>query len=316
MPGFSHPVWLIGLLGVPVLAWLRHLALTRRRTAALEFSHTAFLKATAETERTPWRPRLLALCTFLILSLVLVGLADPHLSLEQTREGLSAVLVIDSSGSMAATDYAPSRLEAAKQAAGVLIRALDRKDYVGVVTFEEGASSAAYLSPDRERVLAKVAAIGARTGRTALGDGLALGIDMADAIPNRKKVVILLSDGVSNAGMISPGDATRLAVERHVQVFTVGLGSVSPVLIGYSPFGEAEYATLDETTLRTIAASTSGHYFRSVDSATLKEIYAEIPSSIERVDEETSVQRLFFALVLPVILLEFWLRYGTGRILS
>jgi Ca-activated chloride channel family protein len=315
MPGFAHPLWLLGLLAIPILAALRHRALSRRKTAALEFSHVAFLKAAAEGKRAPWRPRLLALCTLLVLSLVLVGLADPHLPLEQTREGVSVVLVLDNSGSMAAADYAPSRLEAAKQSAGVLVRALDEKDYVGVVTFEEGASSAAYLSPDRERVVAKVAAIGERTGRTALGDGLALGIDMADAIPNRKKVVVLLSDGVSNAGVIAPTDAARLAVEHQVQVFTVGLGSPSPVLVGYSPFGEAEYATLDEATLQAIASSTGGQYYRSVDAATLQEIYARLPAAIARVPEETSVQGLLFALVIPVVLLELWLRYGRGRVL-
>jgi Ca-activated chloride channel family protein len=315
MPGFAHPLWLLGLLAVPVLAWLRYRALARRNAAALEFSHTAFLKAAAEGARTPWRPRLLALCTLLVLSLVLVGLADPHLPLQQTREGVSVVLVLDNSGSMAATDYTPTRLESAKTSAGVLIRALDAKDYVGIVTFEEGASSAAYLSPNRERVVAKVAAIAERTGRTALGDGLALGIDMADAIPNRKKVVVLLSDGVSNAGVIAPQDAARLAVEHQVQVFTVGLGSANPVLIGYSPFGEAEYATLDEATLQSIASSTGGQYYRSVDAATLQEIYAQLPSTITRIPEETSVQGLLFALVVPVVLLEFWLRYGRGRVL-
>ncbi len=315
MPGFAHPLWLLGLFAVPLLAWLRHRALAKRKAAAIEFSHVAFLKAATEGKRDPWRPRLIALCSLLVLSLVLVGLADPHLPLETTREGVSVVLVLDNSGSMAATDYAPTRLDAAKQSAAVLIGALDERDYVGVVTFEEGASSAAYLSPDRERVIAKVAAIEERTGRTALGDGLALGIDMADAIPNRKKVVVLLSDGVSNAGVIAPTDAARFAVEHQVQVFTVGLGSASPVLIGYSPFGVAEYATLDEATLQAIAGSTGGQYFRSVDPATLQEIYARLPSAIARVPEETSVQGLLFALAIPVVLLEFWLRYGRGRVL-
>jgi Ca-activated chloride channel family protein len=315
MPGFAHPLWLLGLLGIPLLAWLRHRALVKKKAAAIEFSHVAFLKAAGEGKRAPWRPRLIALCTLLVLMLVLVGLADPHLPLEQAREGVSVVLVLDDSGSMAATDYAPTRLDAAKQSAAVLIRALDERDYVGVVTFEEGASSAAYLSPDRERVIGKVQAIAGRTGRTALGDGLALGIDMADAIPNRKKVVVLLSDGVSNAGVIAPTDAARLAVEQQVQVFTVGLGSANPVLIGYSAFGEAEYATLDEATLQSIAGATGGQYFRSVDAATLQAIYARLPATIARVPEETSVQGLLVALAIPVLLLEFWLRYGRGRVL-
>ncbi len=147
---------------------------------------------------------------------------------------------------MSATDYPPTRLDAAKTAAASLMRDLATEDYAGIVVFEAGATSAAYLSPDKDRVIRKLDSVPARTGQTALGDGLLLGIDMAESIPNRKNVVILLSDGVNNAGVVTPDEAMKVARDRSIQVFTVGLGSAEPVITGYDPLGAPQYATLDE----------------------------------------------------------------------
>jgi Ca-activated chloride channel family protein len=315
MPYFSQPLWLLGLLLVPGLWYLHRRALQKKRHEALRFSRVSVIRSILGGTRQNRYPKILFLLSLLALSLLFIGLADPHVPIAGVREGANVVLVLDVSGSMAATDYPPNRLESAKDAAGILLRELDPNDYAGIVVFESGASSAAYLSPDRDRVLRKLEAIQGRDGNTALGDGLALGIDMASSIPGRNGLVVLLSDGVHNAGMIDPSEAVLFAQSEEIRVFTVGIGSDEPAVSGYTWFGEAEYAALDETALQDIATGTGGKYFRSVDSRTLNEIYAGLSAEIVRETEETSIAVIFFIAAVGTILLEMYCRYGRNRII-
>jgi Ca-activated chloride channel family protein len=316
MPGFYHPEWLVLLLSLPVI-YLWYLRETRRKKQeAMVFSNISFLKTALAGKKGSGRPRMLLLISLAALGCIIIGLADPHIPLEQTKEGVNVILVMDISGSMQATDYQPTRLESAKLSAEMLLRHLDDKDYAGIITFESGATSAAYLSPDKDRVITKLRAITAKEGSTAIGDGLALAIDMAESIPNRKKVVILLSDGVNNSGVIPPAQAMGFAKEKGIQVFTIGLGSEKPVILGYDWFGNPQYATLDEEILQKIADDTGGKYFRSVDSRTLSEIYANLNKEIKREREETSIRDWFFIAATGLIGSEILLRYGRRRIIQ
>lgn len=316
MPGFYHPEWLILLIGLPVLYGWYMKETTRKKQEAMVFSHIGFMKTALAGRAGSTRPRQLFLIALVALGCIIIGLADPHIPLEQAKEGVNVILVIDDSGSMQATDYTPTRLESAKQSAEKLIRQLDDKDYVGIITFESGASSAAYLSPDKTRVIRKLMAIEQKSGSTAIGDGLGLAIDMAESIPNRKKVVILLSDGVNNAGVIPPEQAMQFAKDKSIQVFTIGLGSEEPVIIGYDFFGMPQYATLDEEILERIADETGGRYYKSVDDRTLSDIYANLNKEITREREETSIQDWFYVAALVLIVSELVLRYGRRRIIQ
>lgn len=316
MAGFYHPEWLVLLLALPV-KYLWYLRETKRKKQeAMVFSHIGFLKTALAGHAGSSRPRILLFISLAALGCIIIGLADPHVPLEQVKEGVNVILVMDVSGSMQATDYKPTRLESAKQSAEVLLRQLDDKDYTGIITFESGATSAAYLSPDKDRVITKLRGIEAKEGSTAIGDGLALAIDMAESIPNRKKVVILLSDGVNNAGVIPPAQAMQFAKEKGIQVFTIGLGSENPVILGYDWFGNPQYATLDEEILRNIATETGGEYYRSVNDRTLSEIYANLNKEIKREREETSIRDWFFIFGMILVSAEILLRYGRRRIIQ
>lgn len=316
MAGFYHPEWLVLLFTLPVLyAWYVK-ETKRKKQEAMVFSHIGFIKTALAGRSGSARPRILLFITLAALGCIIIGLADPHIPLEQTKEGVNVILVMDISGSMQATDYQPTRLESAKQSAGILLKNLDEKDYAGIITFESGATSAAYLSPDKDRVINRLYAIEPKEGSTAIGDGLALAIDMAESIPNRKKVVILLSDGVNNAGVISPDQAMQFAREKGIQVFTIGLGSEKPVVLGYDWFGNPQYATLDEETLRRIAQETGGEYYRSVNDKTLSDIYSNLNKEIKRETEETSIKDWFFILGMILITGEILLRYGRRRIIQ
>jgi len=316
MPGFYEPVWLLGLLAIPVLAAAYFWIMRQKKTEAIRFSRLAFVKSALGDKKKSRRTHLVFGIALAAITLLFIGLADPHIPLEQTKEGVNVVLAVDDSGSMQATDYSPSRIEAAKSAADTLLSSLDSKDYAGVVLFESGASTVAYLSPDKDRVREKLTAVSARSGQTAIGDGLALAIDMAKSIPNRKSVVILLSDGVNNAGVISPDEAVSFAKSSGIQVFTVGMGSSQNVVLGYDWLGNPQYAQLDEATLQSIASQTGGRYFKSVDGQTLREIYSSLNQQITREKEETSIKNVFIAGALILLILELWLRYGRGRIIQ
>ena len=311
--GFSEPARLLLLLAIPVIYYAYMIHQREKRAAALKFSNLSIIKE-ASDKKTSIRRNLPFYILLIAIVLLMLGLADPHIPLKQAKEGVNVVLVIDDSGSMQATDYTPTRLEAAKRSAAILVRNLDPKDNVGIVVFESGATTAAYLTPYKDKALEKLKAIEPREGKTAIGDGLALAIDMATSIPNKKKVVILLSDGVNNAGVVSPDEAVQFAKTENIQVNTIGMGSNEPVVLGYDFFGRPQYAELDEATLRSIATETGGRYYKSVDDETLDEIYSGISQKIERVREETSIKDWFFGAALVVLLVYLYVIYGRYRI--
>ena len=316
MAGFENELILLSLLAVPAIFYLYNKVLTKKKKAAIQFSNLSYIKSAMGDKKRTRRDSLLFYLSIGVVVLIIVGFADPHIPLEQTKEGVNVVLVIDVSGSMMAEDYPPNRLEAAKSSAEILLNSLQPKDNAGIVTFETGATTAAYLSPYKDRVVDKLRDILPRDGRTAIGDGLSLGIDMAMSVPNKQKVVILLSDGVNNSGVISPGEAIAFAKSNDIQVYTIGLGSEDRVVLGYDFFGRPQYAELDESTLRAIAENTGGKYFKSIDSETLEGIYQNISQDIKREQEETSIKDWFFAAALGLLFGQLYWRYGKGRIIQ
>lgn len=316
MAGFNDPIILVFLLVIPLFYGIYKYIMRKRKKAAMKFSHLGFIKTALGDKKKNRRSEILFSLTLLTLALMIIGFANPHIPLEQTKEGVNVVLVIDISGSMQATDYEPSRIEAAKASAELLLKSLKTKDHAGIITFESGATTAAYLSPYKENVIEKLRSIVAKEGKTAIGDGLALGIDMASSIPNKKKVVILLSDGVNNAGVISPEKAIEFANLENIQVNTIGMGSDGKVVIGHDWMGNPVYAELDEDTLKTIASETGGEYFKSVNEETLDTIYENIGENIEREREETNIKDWFFFTAIIVLIIQFYLRYGKGRIIQ
>jgi len=299
-------LWL--LLLFPIVLYLYFRVARKKKRLAIAFSSLGLMKeAQSKSKRSD--NLLFAIRLLLLLSLV-VALADPHIPLKQTKKGVNVVLAIDVSGSMKATDYQPNRVEAAKASAKTLLQNLDPQDYAGVIVFSDGATTVSYLTPFKDIAIQKLGLIQSKDGRTAIGDGLSLAIDMATSIPNKKKLVVLLSDGVNNAGVISPDEAISFAKTNQIQVYVVGMGSNDKVLLGYDWFGNPQYAELDEATLQKIASETGGEYFKSVDSGTLTKIYATLSEKIEREKEDTSIKDWFIALALLLALFELYLRYG------
>jgi len=316
MVGFSSSWVLIFLLIVPLGYYFYLQIKKKKKSQAIKFSNLSFIKSALGNKKKSKRNDVLFYLTLGAVGLMILGFANPHIPLKQTKAGVNVVLVLDVSGSMQATDYQPTRLDAAKNSAEILLKSLKEKDDAGIVIFESGATTAAYLSPYKDKVIDKLRDISPKEGKTAIGDGLALGVDMATSIPNKKKVVILLSDGVSNAGVISSDEAIQFAKQNDIQVYTIGLGSEGEVILGYDWYGNPQYAELDETTLKSIATETGGQYFKSVNSKTLDDVYKNISQEIKREKEETNIKDWFFLMALIVLLIEIYMRYGGKRVIQ
>lgn len=244
------------------------------------------------------------------LACIIVAMARPQrVNENQTTqtEGIDIVIAMDVSGSMLARDFEPDRLSAAKDVAADFIagRVGDR---MGLVVFAGEAYSPSPLTANKNEVqtaLAKVRS-GVIEDGTAIGNGLATAINRLRESQSKSKVVILLTDGVNNSGVISPLMAADIAMDLGIKVYTIGVGKngMAPYP-AYDMFGQLIFqqmpVEIDEETLTEISEKTNGKYFRATDKQTLKEIYKEIDtlekSKIE-VQNQITIDELYLIWVL------------------
>jgi Ca-activated chloride channel family protein len=323
---FHDPWLLLLLLFVPVWLWRQK---RQASLGGLQFSSLLPARGAGSF----WSrvgPGLLLLLRGSALALVIVALARPQLGRSETKvraEGIDIVLVVDISGSMQAMDYEKlgqreSRIDAVKDVVREFIRARPN-DRIGMVVFGTRAYVASPLTLDHdwlERNLDRVK-IGLVEGNTAIGAGLATGVNRLRDTKAKSKVIVLLTDGGENVPNPPALEAAKAAKEFNVRVYTIGAGSqgIAPMpvfdqagnLLGYQPMR----ADLDEDLLKKIAEMTGGHYFRAAEAVSLKKTYAQI-DAMEKQKVETNVfedwQELFpwfaapgFACLLLAVGLEY-----------
>lgn len=292
---FVWPLALFGLVLVPALAAIYWWSQRRRLRYAVRFTNLALLREVAG--RGPGIRRHIPAAFFLLgLASLLFSLARPSMVLAVPQDQASVMLVLDVSGSMAARDIQPTRLGAAQQAAKHLIAALPSGAQVGVVGFSDRAFVADALSTDTgaaQRALDRLSA----NGGTAIGDGLNLALDQLEQRPTNSQgerapaEVVLLSDGESNTGQPAAAVAER-AAQLGVQVNTIGIGTRGQEV----SLSRQVRVGLDEKTLQSVAAQTSGQYFYAADAAQLEQVYAHLGSQIQWVEQQTDVTFLASAM--------------------
>jgi Ca-activated chloride channel family protein len=280
---FEDP-WVLALLGiVPIAAWVRW-RIERRRTGTFRYAAVdSVLEAGAGLSR--WRPRIPSALRTLALAALIFALGRPQTgatSESVLTEGIDIVLAIDISTSMLAEDLAPNRLVAAKAVAAEFVTGR-RNDRIGLVAFAGQAFTQVPLTLDYSVVTSLLAELdpGMITDGTAVGMGLATAVKRLQASDAESKVVILLTDGRSNAGEIGPVTAAQMAEALGVRVYTIGAGSRGTARVPVDdPFRGRVYATMrvdiDEESLQQIAEATGGRYFRATDTESLAAIYEEI----------------------------------------
>lgn len=279
----AHPeyLWLLLIL-IPLIAWY----VWKQRTLhpSMEMSTlTPFAKMGRPLRG--WLIHLLFVMQLGVIGCVIVILARP-----QTRdswntssvEGTDIVIALDISTSMLARDFNPDRFEAAKNVASRFVAGREG-DNIGVVIFAAESFTAIPMTTDRSTVVNYINDIkmGMLQDGTAIGDGLATSINRIKEGKAKSKSIILLTDGSNNTGNVAPRTAAEIARQLGVKVYTIGVGTN-----GTAPypqenmFGRIEYVNLpvviDEATLRSIAETTGGKYFRATGNNVLREIFSEI----------------------------------------
>jgi Ca-activated chloride channel homolog len=293
----AAPLWLLGLLLLPVLARRHH---RRAGGGALVYSRLPVTSAGA------WRLHLPFYCRLGALALLLLALARPQVVEIQeitTSEGIDIQLVLDVSGSMAAEDFAPmNRLAVAK---GVLrdFVAQRRGDRMGLVLFAGAAEVRVPPTTDRgvlARMIDEVELYTLPDG-TAIGMGLAAAAARLEGSSSPSRVIVLVSDGDNNAGQIDPETAAAICAGLGIKIHTVAVGSADdepvmlPVPIRDPRTGEVTlrripwHVSVDEEQLRRMADRTGGRHFSASDTGMLREVFREI-DRLERTPIEREEQ--------------------------
>ena len=325
---FANPKLLWLLLLVPLaIVWyiLRH----KKQEAAVSFSDLKGMVKLPKTWKSYLRHLLFAL-KMVALALLIVALARPQSSSTNSTsniEGIDIVMAMDVSGSMLARDLKPDRLTAAKNVASDFVKGRPG-DRMGLVIFSGETFTQVPLTTDHGVMLNMLAEMknGLIEDGTAIGDGLATAISRLKDSEAISKVVILLTDGMNNAGSVDPYTAAEIAKLYGIRVYTIGVGTygTAPYPV-QTPFGtqmQQIKVEIDEKLLSTIANSTGGKYFRANNNKKLDEIYQEIDKLERSKIEVTEFRRLpeeFYPLVawaIALLLLEFLLRKTIFRTLT
>lgn len=324
---FAYPKLLWLLLIVPPLGyWL--FARDKKTRPYLHYSDSSYRNVLKKTWRQRFYPTLHVL-RLLAVALLVVALARPQSTSKQSSkniEGVDIVMAMDISGSMLAEDFSPNRLEASKQLAREFVRGREN-DRIAVVAFSGEAYTQCPLTIDHGILENRIRQLksGVITDGTALGDGLAVSINRIRQSGAKSKVIILLTDGVNNAGSIDPLTASDIAKTYGIRVYTIGVGTRGLAPYPYkTPFGiqyQNVQVEIDENLLKQIADETGGTYFRATNKNRLKSVFEEIDklekTKIEVLSYEQRAEefRPFLWAALVLLLLELLLRLSVFKTL-
>jgi Ca-activated chloride channel homolog len=320
---FIWPEMLWALLAVPLLVLAYLWLLARRKKTAVRYANLALVKQ-ALGRSAAWRRHVPPALMLLAITAALLAGARPAAVVSLPSQQETIVLAMDVSGSMRAADVQPDRITAAKDAAKTFVAELPRGVRIAVVSF---AGTAAVVQPpthNRPDVVAAIDRFQLQRG-TAIGSGIVLslatlfpdaGIDLSQITGQRamppgpeekprpefapvqpgsypSAAIILLTDGQRTTGP-DPLEAAKMAADRGVRVYTVGIGTKDGETIGFE--GWSMRVRLDEETLKNIANITRADYFYAGTAADLKKVYQGLSSRLVVEKKETEVSALFATL--------------------
>jgi len=338
------PDWLWTLLLLPLLVLIYLRLLARRKKNSVRLASVAIVRQ-ALGSGPGWRRHVPPLLLLVAIALLLLASARPVVKLKLPARDQTIILAMDVSGSMRATDVKPNRMVAAQEAAKAFVAGLPRTVRVGVVSFAGTAAVVQAPTVSREDVVAAIDRFQMQRA-TAIGSGLILslatlfpdeGIDLSQitgarampASPEEKKekkpfvpvepgsyssaAVILLTDGQRTTGP-DPLEAAKMAAERGVKVFTVGIGTKAGETIGFE--GWSMRVKLDEETLKAISNVTRANYFYAGTAEDLKGVYQGLSSRLVVETKETEISALLAAAGAALVVLAAGLSiWWFGRVL-
>ncbi len=306
---FAHPYFLLLLLLLPLLAWLKG---RRGSPPAFLYSSVKLVEGLTQARRSR-AGMFLAALRWLALALFIVALAQPRFMKSTTTvkaSGMDIVVALDMSGSMISEDFVVNgqRVNRFNMARSVLKNFIDKRpsDRIGLVVFATQAFIATPLTLDHDFLQENLdrLEIGAiNQNATAIGDALSTAVNRLRDLKSKSKIVILMTDGQNNSGKIQPLMAADAARALGIKVYTIGIGEqgTAPMPVGRNPYtGETVYQNVpvdvDEDTLQKIADETGGKYYRADNAEKFRQIYAEI-DKLEKteavINKYTEYQELF-----------------------
>jgi Ca-activated chloride channel homolog len=302
---FARP-WLLLLLLLLPLWWYQR----RRRTVPAAGYSDVTLPAEVSAKR--WWVALPPALRIGAVAALILAAAGPQIggdTVEVKQEGIAIVITIDISSSMLAEDFAPSnRLEVAKQQAVSFIRGRTA-DRIGLVAFAGEALTQVPVTLDYPVIEQAVMElkIGSLEDGTAIGSGLATAVNRLRRAPDKSKVILLLTDGENNKGLIDPRTAAATAAAFGIKVYTIGVGTIgeAPIPTGRGLGGfryELLPVRIDEPLLKEIASQTGGRYFRAKDSEALIRIFRQI-DQLEKTPIQVTRYTRYDEATRPLILL-------------
>ncbi|MEO6733250.1 MAG: VWA domain-containing protein [Ferruginibacter sp.] len=317
---FASPEFLwLGLLLPAMIFW--YIKNSNRQQAGIKVSSLKSFKGIKSWKN--FFRHLPFVCRLFAMAFIIFALARPQSKNEEQQvegEGVDIILCIDVSGSMTAQDFTPNRMEAAKAVAANFVdsRLTDR---IGIVIFSGESFTQCPITTDKAVLKSAIENIrnGLLEDGTAIGDGLSTSVDRLRTSKSKSKVVILLTDGENNGGLIGPNNAKEIAKAFGIRVYTIGVGTE-----GYAPYPvktdlgviiQQQKVTIDEKLLKAIAAETGGKYFRAKDNTGLENIYKEIDGLEKSKVEISTVTRFtekyfpYVMIALGLLLLELLLRF-------
>src|SRR3989339_218091 len=318
---FAYPWILYFLLVIPLMAlwyWFKG----RNSSPSINYSSLNIFKELKPTwrERLKYIPNILRI---LAVALLIIALARPQNFQSGENiysEGIDITMVLDISGSMLAEDLKPNRLEAAKEVIDAFVQART-SDRIGLVIFSREAFTQCPLTIDYSvlRNLLGDIKSGMIEDGTAIGNAIANGVNRLKDSDAESRVIILLTDGVNNAGEVNPVSAAQIAKTFGIRIYTIGVGTrgEAPYPI-QTPFGlkyQMVPVEIDEAVLKEIASSTNGQYYRATNNKTLQQIYAQIDKMEKTRVEVTSYRNameLFYSWLIGGLALLF-LEIGLSR---
>ena len=318
---FANPNYLyLLLLLIPMIGW--YVYKLSKSQASLQVSSSEAFEAPGAVSWIVYLRHVPFVLRMVAVALLIVILARPQSTnswSNSSTEGIDIMLAMDISGSMLAQDLKPNRLEAAKDVAASFINGRPN-DNIGLVVFSAESFTQCPLTTDHTVLLNLFKDI--QSGM--IQDGTAIGLGLANAVSRIKdshaksKVIILLTDGSNNAGEIAPVTAAEIAKTFGVRVYTIGVGTKGMAPYPFQTAFGVQYQNIpveiDEATLKQIASTTGGQYFRATDNASLKEIYSEIDQmektkiSVQEYSKKQEEYKNWALLVFALLLVEILLR--------
>ncbi len=317
---FFWPSMLV-LLGLVPLFVAVYFVMQRRRKQALQrFGSLGFVQA--DLPRTQRRRHVPAIFFLLSMIVLILALARPQAAMSLPRVQGTVILVFDVSGSMAADDFKPTRMEAAKAAASEFVKRQPSEVQVGVVAFSDGGLTVQVPTNDQAAILESIARLAPQRG-TSLAGGILAALDIIAEtngdIPEGENlqtpmptptplprgqhssaVIVLLSDGENNMDP-DPLEAAQTASDLGVRIHTIGVGSPTGVTLTVNDF--VVHTSLEEQTLKDISAATDGAYFNAQNEEDLQKIYENIEPQLVVKTEDMEVTSIFAGVAIALLLI-------------